>query len=76
MGADLARPEPVEYHPLATDAATGQSTDLRPLIGGPEDLRGTYGAARVLIKCDPEWRVAPSGDEQPRMSEDYEHGRE
>ena len=24
---------PVEFHPLATDAATGQSTDLRPLCG-------------------------------------------
>ena len=30
---------PVEYHPLATDAATGTSTDLRPLIGGPAELR-------------------------------------
>ena len=26
---------PAEFHPLATDAATGRSTDLRPLIGGP-----------------------------------------
>ena len=30
---------PVEFHPLATDAATGQSTDLRPLCGSPAALR-------------------------------------
>src|SRR5204863_4393961 len=30
---------PVEFHPLATDAATGQSTDLRPLCGTPAELR-------------------------------------
>jgi predicted patatin/cPLA2 family phospholipase len=29
----------VEYHPLATDAETGASTDLRPLIGDPAELR-------------------------------------
>jgi predicted patatin/cPLA2 family phospholipase len=28
-----------EYHPLATDAATGASTDLRPLVGDPAELR-------------------------------------
>src|SRR3984957_17761168 len=30
---------PVEFHPLATDAATGQSTDLRPLVSTPAELR-------------------------------------
>jgi predicted acylesterase/phospholipase RssA len=30
---------PVEYHPLGTDAETGQSTDLRPLIADPAELR-------------------------------------
>jgi len=30
---------PVEFHPLATDAATGQSTDLRSLCGTPAELR-------------------------------------
>ena len=30
---------PVEYHPLATDAATGTSTDLRPFVTGPAELR-------------------------------------
>ena len=30
---------PVEYHPLATDAATGESTDLRPFVGNPAELR-------------------------------------
>ena len=29
----------VEYHPLATNAETGASTDLRPLIGDPAELR-------------------------------------
>ena len=29
----------VEYHPLATDAASGASTDLRPLIDDPAELR-------------------------------------
>ena len=28
-----------EYHALATDATTGASTDLRPLIGDPAELR-------------------------------------
>jgi predicted acylesterase/phospholipase RssA len=30
---------PIEFHPLATDAATGQSTDLRPFVGDPAELR-------------------------------------
>jgi len=39
---------PVEFHPLATDAATGQSTDLRPLIGDPVDLRLALRASAAL----------------------------
>ena len=39
---------PVEFHPLATDAATGQSTDLRPLIANPADLRLALRASAAL----------------------------
>ena len=39
---------PVEYHPLGTDAATGESSDLRPLIGG----------APLVPRADP-YRAAP-----------------
>jgi len=39
---------PVEFHPLATDAATGQSTDLRPLAGSPADLRLALRASAAL----------------------------
>jgi predicted patatin/cPLA2 family phospholipase len=39
---------PVEFHPLATDAASGQSTDLRPLIGDPADLRLALRASAAL----------------------------
>jgi predicted patatin/cPLA2 family phospholipase len=39
---------PVEYHPLATDAATGASTDLRPLIGDPAELRLALRASASL----------------------------
>jgi predicted patatin/cPLA2 family phospholipase len=39
---------PVEFHPLATDTATGQSTDLRPLIGNPADLRLALRASAAL----------------------------
>ena len=39
---------PVEFHPLATDAATGQSTDLRPLCGTPADLRLSLRASAAL----------------------------
>jgi predicted patatin/cPLA2 family phospholipase len=38
----------VEYHPLATDAATGASTDLRPLIRDPADLRLALRASASL----------------------------
>jgi predicted acylesterase/phospholipase RssA len=39
---------PVEFHPLATDAATGQSTDLRPLCGSPAELRLALRASAGL----------------------------
>jgi len=39
---------PVELHPLATDAATGQSTDLYPLIGTPADLRLALRASAAM----------------------------
>jgi predicted patatin/cPLA2 family phospholipase len=39
---------PVEFHPLATDAATGQSTDLRPLVGNPAELRLALRASASL----------------------------
>jgi predicted patatin/cPLA2 family phospholipase len=39
---------PVEYHPLATDAATGESTDLRPLIANPAELRLALRASASL----------------------------
>jgi predicted acylesterase/phospholipase RssA len=38
----------VEYHPLATDAITGQSTDLRPLITDPAELRLALRASASL----------------------------
>jgi predicted patatin/cPLA2 family phospholipase len=38
----------IEYHPLATDAVTGQSTDLRPLIADPVDLRLALRASASL----------------------------
>ena len=39
---------PVEYHPLATDAATGASTDLRPFVGDPAELRLALRASAAL----------------------------
>jgi predicted acylesterase/phospholipase RssA len=39
---------PVEYHPLATDAATGKSTDLREFVGNPADLRLALRASAAL----------------------------
>ena len=39
---------PVELHPLATDAATGQSTDLRPHIGNPAELRLALRASAAM----------------------------
>jgi predicted patatin/cPLA2 family phospholipase len=39
---------PVELHPLATDVATGQSTDLRPFIGNPAELRLALRASAAM----------------------------
>jgi predicted patatin/cPLA2 family phospholipase len=39
---------PVEFHPLATDAATGQSADLRPLAGSLAELRLALRASAAL----------------------------
>jgi predicted patatin/cPLA2 family phospholipase len=39
---------PVEFHPLATDAATGRSTDLRPLARSPAELRLALRASAAL----------------------------
>src|SRR5579863_3390766 len=39
---------PVELHPLATDAVTGQSTDLRPFIATPADLRLALRASAAM----------------------------
>ncbi len=46
FGAVLAGP--VEFHPLATNAVTGQSTDLRPLIATPAELRLALRASAAL----------------------------
>jgi predicted patatin/cPLA2 family phospholipase len=39
---------PVELHPLATDAGTGDSTDLHPFIKTPADLRLALRASAAL----------------------------
>jgi predicted patatin/cPLA2 family phospholipase len=39
---------PVEYHPLATDAASGASTDLYPFVGDPAELRLALRASAAL----------------------------
>jgi predicted acylesterase/phospholipase RssA len=46
FGSVLA--SPVEYHPLATDAASGAATDLRPLLRDPADLRLALRASASL----------------------------
>jgi predicted patatin/cPLA2 family phospholipase len=46
FGAVLANP--VELHPLATDAATGQSTDLHPFITNPAELRLALRASAAM----------------------------
>ncbi|MBB2948933.1 putative patatin/cPLA2 family phospholipase [Actinoplanes lutulentus] len=38
----------IEYHPLATDCATGESTDLRPLLTDPADIRLALRASAAL----------------------------
>jgi predicted acylesterase/phospholipase RssA len=48
MDFDSVLASPVEYHPLGTDAETGQSTDLRPLISGPVELRLALRASASL----------------------------
>jgi predicted patatin/cPLA2 family phospholipase len=39
---------PVTYHPMATDADTGASTDLAPLLSDPADLRRALQASSTL----------------------------
>jgi predicted patatin/cPLA2 family phospholipase len=46
FGSILA--SPVEYHPLGTDAKTGESTDLRPLISTAAELRLALRASASL----------------------------
>ena len=48
MDFDAVLASAVELHPLATDAATGQSTDLRPLISTPAELRLALRASAAL----------------------------
>jgi predicted patatin/cPLA2 family phospholipase len=46
FGSVLANP--VQWHPLATDAATGASTDLRPLIGDDAEVRLAMRASACM----------------------------
>jgi predicted patatin/cPLA2 family phospholipase len=39
---------PVEYHPLATEVTTGDSTDLRPFISNPAELRLALRASAAM----------------------------
>jgi predicted acylesterase/phospholipase RssA len=39
---------PVEYHPLATDAATGRTADLRPLMADVPEMRLALRASAAL----------------------------
>jgi predicted patatin/cPLA2 family phospholipase len=55
---------PVEFHPLATDAATGQSTDLRPLCGSPAELRLALRASAARL---PRPRRPPSRRRPPPL---------
>lgn len=48
MDFDAVLANPVEYHPLATDVHTGQSTDLRPHLTGPVELRLALRASAAL----------------------------
>jgi predicted patatin/cPLA2 family phospholipase len=48
MDFDSVLASPVEYHPLGTDAETGKSTDLRPLIADPAELRLALRASASL----------------------------
>lgn len=48
MDFDSILASPIEYHPLGTDAETGESTDLRPLISSPVELRLALRASSSL----------------------------
>ncbi|NUW41882.1 patatin-like phospholipase family protein [Nonomuraea rhodomycinica] len=48
MDFDAVLAHPVEYHPLATDVGTGRSTDLRPYLTGPAELRLALRASAAL----------------------------
>jgi predicted acylesterase/phospholipase RssA len=48
MDFDSVLASAVEYHPLGTDAETGESTDLRPLIADPAELRLALRASASL----------------------------
>jgi predicted acylesterase/phospholipase RssA len=48
MDFDSVLASPVEYHPLGTDAESGESTDLRPLIANPVELRLALRASASL----------------------------
>ncbi|WP_327433073.1 patatin-like phospholipase family protein [Streptomyces sp. NBC_01236] len=48
MDFDAVLAHAVEYHPLATDAATGESTDLRPFLGDAAHLRTALRASAAL----------------------------
>jgi predicted patatin/cPLA2 family phospholipase len=48
MDFDSVLASQVEYHPLGTDAETGESTDLRPLIANPVELRLALRASASL----------------------------
>ena len=48
MDFDSVLANPVEYHPLGTDAESGESTDLRPLIADPVELRLALRASASL----------------------------
>jgi predicted patatin/cPLA2 family phospholipase len=46
--AEAILASPVTFHPMATDADTGASTDLAPLIDGPTALRAAIRASSTL----------------------------
>jgi predicted patatin/cPLA2 family phospholipase len=48
MDFDSVLASPIEYHPLGTDAETGESTDLRPMVAGPVELRLALRASASL----------------------------
>jgi predicted acylesterase/phospholipase RssA len=39
---------PVEYHPLATDAVSGKAADLRPLVAEPPEMRLALRASAAM----------------------------